>query len=464
MKSLFTLAFCICSIIGYTQTVVSGGIFQNTVWNLAGSPYEVTGSIVIFPGNSLTIEPGVEIFINNSVSSSIYIETRGSLYMVGTDVSPIRIRAMYDTTNIGWKGFRCTSSQGGQLTADKFHIANAEIPFDYEAPPSLYQYNNCRFSRCGQAITVGNEVLLSNCQFLNNENAIYGWSYFTISDCLFQGNGTGINAYSTSFSLNNSSFIENSNAVVFSSGVFDTMTITDCSFLNNGVAINYPNNGSIENCLFLDNVVGVQGSYMCSITNNTFNYNELAADVSVLTELTNNQINNNLGGVSISGISASSNAPTISDNEICGNITYNVNNNTNVNYSLLSNCFCGLDSAQIEQYLIDGYDDITKGLINYQVYDSSCLNVLGTISKFNDLATLNEFLPAHLIFSNPVNEQLFFHEPFEINSIVLMNLHGKRFHIEPSGYNSFNLGNLSSGYYFLTEVNNYRVHEKIIKQ
>jgi hypothetical protein len=66
MKKLTLLALIgLFSFSMYAQTSVSGGIYQNTNWTLAGSPYIVTESIVVFPGKTLTIEPGVEIQINN---------------------------------------------------------------------------------------------------------------------------------------------------------------------------------------------------------------------------------------------------------------------------------------------------------------------------------------------------------------------------------------------------------------
>lgn len=124
------------------QTNVSGGIYQNTTWTLANSPYQVNGSVVVFPGNTLTVEPGVTILINNTNAQNVYIETRGTLNLIGTSQAPIIVKAMVDTTNIGWEGFKCTSSQGGILNADYFHISNALTPFAYESPLSLYQYTN----------------------------------------------------------------------------------------------------------------------------------------------------------------------------------------------------------------------------------------------------------------------------------------------------------------------------------
>ncbi|NBU46564.1 MAG: hypothetical protein EBS34_03810, partial [Flavobacteriales bacterium] len=86
-NSLITLSFLV-NFISFGQTNVSGGIYQNTTWNLAGSPYIVTSSIVVFPGNTLTIEPGVEVFVTPDYSFNTgnlrYIEIRGNLIALGT--------------------------------------------------------------------------------------------------------------------------------------------------------------------------------------------------------------------------------------------------------------------------------------------------------------------------------------------------------------------------------------------
>ena len=72
MKILtFLTSFLTVSCIVKAQTSVSGGIYQNATWTLTGSPYIVTGSIVVVPGNTLTIEPGVEILINNQTNNEI---------------------------------------------------------------------------------------------------------------------------------------------------------------------------------------------------------------------------------------------------------------------------------------------------------------------------------------------------------------------------------------------------------
>jgi hypothetical protein len=459
----FLFYITLLSNFAYSQTLVSGGIYQNTVWNQTGSPYIVTGSVVVFPGNTLTIEPGVTILISNVNSNEIYIETRGTLNMIGNDQFPITIRTEFDTTNIGWQGFKCTSSQGGTLNADRFRISNAQIPFDFESILPIYQYTNCWFSHCGQAVTVGNEIILDNCQFYGNETAIYGWSYFTLNNCIFKDNQFAINAYSTSFNLSNSTFNGNTNAVVFSSSVFDTMLIQNCTFQNNVTAVSGANNGMIKDCNFLNNIVGVQGSYACEIKNNTFNYNELALNVSVLTNLIENQINENTVGVQISDITSDLNAPIIMNNEICGNFNFNVDNNTNVNYSLLTNCFCGLDSNAIEEFIFDGYDDITKGLISYQEFDSTCSTILNTVMKFNVTANVQSKSTEKLKFSNPISSYLEFFVSDEIHEIELIDVASNKIKLLSVGRNRFDVSDLNSGFYILQTANQKPINQNIIK-
>ena len=50
----------------HAQTPVSGDI-TTTTWLNSGSPYRVTGTVTIPPGNTLTIEPGVDVLFDADV-------------------------------------------------------------------------------------------------------------------------------------------------------------------------------------------------------------------------------------------------------------------------------------------------------------------------------------------------------------------------------------------------------------
>jgi hypothetical protein len=262
--------------------------------------------------------------------------------------------------------------------------------------------------------------------------------------------------------MSNCSFIDNQIGASFLANAVDSIVIANCEFLNNGLALNYPNNGRVENCEFSDNGTAVQAAYNCEIQNNTFFYNILAIEATVDANIHNNQINNNAEGIIISNVTSIQDSPSIYDNEICGNTYYNVNNNTNMNYSLFSNCFCDLDSAQIEAYLIDGYDDITKGLINYQIYDSSCTVLLGNVVKFGAGVGLEENA-FDFSFENPVQHDLQLLGYPEVKQIVLQNTSGQTFYFTSSTYNTFDLSRLAPGYYFIVKLDQQGVSKALVK-
>ena len=56
------------------DTEVSGNITSPTIWTVAGSPYIVVGSIILYPEVTLTIEPGVTIKFKDNLSLETYGE------------------------------------------------------------------------------------------------------------------------------------------------------------------------------------------------------------------------------------------------------------------------------------------------------------------------------------------------------------------------------------------------------
>src|SRR4026208_2334853 len=81
------LLLCISSSASRAQTNVSGGIYTNTTWTLANSPYIVVDTVVVFPTYTLTIEPGVVVKFNDHKRLEI---RQAALIAEGTSTDSIR--------------------------------------------------------------------------------------------------------------------------------------------------------------------------------------------------------------------------------------------------------------------------------------------------------------------------------------------------------------------------------------
>src|SRR5438477_8961952 len=83
------------------QTNVSGGIFANTTWTKANSPYIVVDTVVVFPNDTLTIEPGVTVKFNDNKILQI---RQGGLIANGTITDSITFTSNNPTPTPGIYG------------------------------------------------------------------------------------------------------------------------------------------------------------------------------------------------------------------------------------------------------------------------------------------------------------------------------------------------------------------------
>jgi len=366
------------------QTNVSGGIFQNTTWTLAGSPYIVTGSIVVFPDKTLTIEPGVEVLVAPDYSFNTgnfrYIEVRGTLVALGTDQAPITFKsAANDTVGLyTWLGINIKGSQGGSVQMDRFKLFDSFYGLynDVSQVGVTYSFTNCHFKNNNYGVQINADMNYANCIFESNgvgqaAQILYGT--LTANNCQFLSNYCSF-TWSNNIAVSNSLFQGNVNNIIGSPGV-----ITDCQFISNEFALTDSYLNTIENCVFSSNNVAINNAGGSTITNCTFENNNLAVKISDNSALTNCSIINNQVGVAVNGENPST--ITIVDNIICANTLYNLENQTDKNFQVNDNCFCSQDSTVIESFIFDGYDDITRGLVNYAIYDDSCDTVLSFVVK-----------------------------------------------------------------------------------
>lgn len=113
-RSTFLGAFALLWVVAApatAQTTVSSDINANTTWTNIGSPYDVTATIRVLAGATLTIEPGV--VVRMGAGTSLLVE--GTMIADGTDVDRITFTSAAGTPAAGdWNGieFRNTSNTG----------------------------------------------------------------------------------------------------------------------------------------------------------------------------------------------------------------------------------------------------------------------------------------------------------------------------------------------------------------
>lgn len=439
--------------------MVSGGIYANTTWSLANSPYIMEGPVVVFPGKTLTIEPGVEVRVKYdgipNTGLMHYLEIRGSLVAVGTLNNPIVFKTDTLPTDYTWLGINVKATQGGQITMDYFELDNSfyGIYSDQQGAPTWdlhhckFMYNNyaiqpfgsmnlydCVFQYNGQGIgsgwQVNHNINLIRCEFSNNLSCNGFQSYLSVDSCVIRDNRNGI--WNSSGNVSNTLFERNIYAIYAMSG-----SLFNCVFTNNSQGL-IDFIGVADNCSFIGNGVAAEMAGGGRLTNSTFQDDTIAIAYSP-------------------SLMANSPGPVVLQNRICGSVNYYFENRSDLNFALDQNCFCETDSTIIEGLIFDGYDDFTRGLFNYAIYDSTCQTILQYVTKVTlptgvDAGVSSSFK----LYPVPAGDVLHLSVPSEFSgarlSASLYDAQGRQLtEAQPVGgtAHTWDLSSLPSGVYFV---------------
>jgi hypothetical protein len=105
--------------IAYSSTNVSGGIYSNTTWTKANSPYIVTDTVVVFPGVTLTIQPGVVVQFDTNVELEI---RQATLIAMGTPTDSITFTSNSSSPTPG--SWSVVALNGVSSTSSRFFYCN----------------------------------------------------------------------------------------------------------------------------------------------------------------------------------------------------------------------------------------------------------------------------------------------------------------------------------------------------
>jgi len=356
--SFLFIAFATLAI--QAQTNVSGGIYTNTTWTLANSPYIVTSNVVVFPGVTLTLEPGVIIKFGDNTLLEI---RQASLIANGTASDSITFTSNNATPGMGiWYYVYLNSANSITFNFCNFKFATQGILDDSN---DTLIVKNSSFSRCQYGIAPsGGITIVDSCNFSNNQTGIINMENSSVINCNFSNSqGSAIDGIESSI-------------------------IAKCTFDHNQTGVNFIHNGPIDSCIFNKNQYGIiTWSAGCSIKNNIVDSNSIAGiTLNGNDTLTNCQINSNGIGISatnnnlickniidnnIIGIKSNDDNELIYCNRICNNtftdFLYYYNTN---NLDISNNYWCTTDSLSTSAVIYDGYDSSAYGLVHFMPIDT----------------------------------------------------------------------------------------------
>ena len=298
-------------------TGLCGSLFDDTTWTRAQSPYIVTCSVTLFPGKTLTIEPGAVIRFNPGTGLVI----RGTLNAVGRADDRITLNSVAAPSQ--WNGVALATNLGGKAVIAFTDFSYASIAVSVEC--------------CGGALV---PARISDSSFRNTSVALGGYA------------GSGYEEIVTNSTFeNNKTTIRNADKLIYDS-VFRSNTyglsqtertsVYRSTFEGNEVALS-GNGGVVQDCRISDNGTGVQG----------FNTSNLAVSRNSIT-------GNGIGIVLFQDASA-----PVQGNNIFGNTPYNVKVTGAPNKLAPNNWWGTTDRAEIDAKILDGRDDASLGLLEY---------------------------------------------------------------------------------------------------
>jgi hypothetical protein len=194
-KTYFVMLMLLVSVGIYAQTIIPGGAITDTLWTLAGSPYQIEGDINIPTSHILKIRPGVEFLFNNNSQLTV----NGVLKAEGTPRDSIYFGAYREEYYaMMWKGISFNNSSGSIIEYARITnvyaspaIAIINQSDNVQIRNSTIFENSARFPT-GPEMGVGLQAIdscnlkIENNLFVNNEYTIFtndALYVIYVSDC-----------------------------------------------------------------------------------------------------------------------------------------------------------------------------------------------------------------------------------------------------------------------------------------
>ncbi len=416
-KYLLVFMFLLCTFFAgtaYADTEVSGIISQDTTWNKAGSPYIVTGNILVDEGAMLSVTEGVYVLFDGDY----YLQVRGKFISKGKENECVQFKFKNDTDKLGQWSSIDLKSDDNILEYCEIENASRGIFINNSSRNVIINcniYNN----QYGIIIKDSEYNQLTNCNIYNNyfEGIWMGGTYNQINQSTIYNNSNGIILGGSTRESRNGMTITGSNNKIKDCQIYEcngygifincsnNNYISGCSSYNNhdsGIMLSGSDNNEINNCICYNNRIGVYISgtdnlmNQCTTHANTYGV-YLGAYLSESTSnnnVSNCDIYNNLDGVYVSsyakpnisnvitycdihnnqeyGIDIDSTNNQILHCNIYENVKYGMKSPSGIDtYQIPNNYWGTTDKAVIEEKIYDFYDDFNLSKVIYKPFLTS---------------------------------------------------------------------------------------------
>jgi hypothetical protein len=314
------------------QTILSGNISGN--WSPSGNPYIISANATVPGGQTLTIQPGVIVWIGQGISMTV----NGAISAVGTSPSHITFQA--PITSQYWNTINVNNSFTNVFNYCDF--VNATNALAFVGTGTSNQITYCTFTNVmGTALAFnnqsGNQVLFSTFQNVNIGIAMAA-----------NGNNWTLNA-----NIGNCSFSNCMGQAVFGAG--------NGNFNNNGTIV-----ATIENCSFSS----VGSGCSLNIYSGTGNYTYGYGNVQLMDNLFNNVTNT---AILLTQNGYAGNSPATLINNIILNARNGIISQDPWDAMVLDNILVGCTNAVTDTGSLSRnieYNDFYKNATNFVGYTS----------------------------------------------------------------------------------------------
>ena len=437
MKKLFLILLCLPTLI-FAQTNVGGNITTNTTWSLSNNPYILTADVNVFPNVTLVIDSGV------IVQGQYDLNIRGELNLLGKRNYPVICRDLTIVFNNAQNSSVVFNDDTLQyLNGSYINYLDMDSAGGINITGTEIFINNSIVTNCGSGITSDANLFLQSTEITNNSgNGVDMMSsgandLLNIVGCVITGNigGYAINLGGT-LHLNNSSIIGGSIST------FNQRTDISNSYIKSNIDfINHYQSHSSSPNIIENTIIDIEGGYIDTYYASNYyksslikNANIDAFRSSLLMEnsrVISSSISFDEGTYpKVFNINNSSFSGYINDTTLFGSIEIQKVGSSTFQYNKLelqnftnsygpltvnaeNNYWSVNDTNQIDSIIVDIYDNINYGTINYH----PVLNIapFDTITSFNTLTLYNDSsyqnLSAPIVY---VGDKLY----FEISTIT----------------------------------------------